>query len=93
MERKRRRLDRGASAAPAALALVAAGRAAHQPVADRVEIAADGGTVDITESVEGLEAQNLTDEQNRLYIDSQRQDTLFETRIGRTFTFGVTYRM
>ncbi|KFL45152.1 hypothetical protein IL54_0520 [Sphingobium sp. ba1] len=22
-----------------------------------------------------------------------RQDTLFETRIGRTFTFGVTYRM
>ncbi|MBR2268612.1 MULTISPECIES: TonB-dependent receptor [Sphingobium] len=40
-----------------------------------------------------VEAQNLTDEQNRLYIDSQRQDTLFETRIGRTFTFGVTYRM
>jgi TonB-dependent receptor len=40
-----------------------------------------------------LEATNLTDEQNRLYIDSQRQDTLFETRIGRTFTFGVTYRM
>ena len=40
-----------------------------------------------------LEATNLTDEQNRLYIDSTRQDTLFETRIGRTFTFGVTYRM
>jgi TonB-dependent receptor len=40
-----------------------------------------------------VEATNLTDEQNRLYIDSQRQDTLFETRIGRTFTFGVTYRM
>ncbi|ATP17464.1 MULTISPECIES: TonB-dependent receptor [Sphingobium] len=40
-----------------------------------------------------VEVQNLTDEQNRLYIDSQRQDTLFETRIGRTFTFGVTYRM
>lgn len=40
-----------------------------------------------------VEAQNLSDEQNRLYIDSQRQDTLFETRIGRTFTFGVTYRM
>ncbi|NWK97700.1 TonB-dependent receptor [Sphingobium lactosutens] len=40
-----------------------------------------------------VEAQNLTDEQNRLYIDSQRQDTLFETRIGRTFTFGLTYRM
>lgn len=40
-----------------------------------------------------LEATNLTDEQNRLYTDSTRQDTLFETRIGRTFTFGVTYRM
>ena len=36
-----------------------------------------------------LEAQNLTDERNTLYIDSTRQDTLFETRIGRTFTFGV----
>ncbi|MGF7151677.1 TonB-dependent receptor [Sphingomonas zeicaulis] len=40
-----------------------------------------------------VEATNLTDEQNRLYIDSQRQDTLFETRIGRTFTFGVNVRM
>lgn len=40
-----------------------------------------------------VEATNLTDERNRLYIDSTRQDTLFETRIGRTFTFGVTYRM
>ncbi|WP_033923399.1 TonB-dependent receptor [Sphingomonas sp. 37zxx] len=36
-----------------------------------------------------VEAQNLTDEQNRLYTDSVRQDTLFETRIGRTFTAGV----
>lgn len=39
-----------------------------------------------------LEAQNLTDEQNRLYIDSKRQDTLFETRIGRTITAGVNVR-
>lgn len=39
-----------------------------------------------------LEAQNLTDEQNRLYIDSVRQDTLFETRIGRTVMFGVNAR-
>lgn len=39
-----------------------------------------------------LEAQNLTDEQNRLYIDSKRQDTLFETRIGRTVTAGVNVR-
>ncbi|KHL26651.1 TonB-dependent receptor [Croceibacterium mercuriale] len=37
-----------------------------------------------------LEAQNLTDERNTLYIDSVRQDTLFETRIGRTFTVGAT---
>ena len=39
-----------------------------------------------------LEAQNLTDERNNLYIDSQRQDTLFQTRIGRTFTFGVNFQ-
>lgn len=39
-----------------------------------------------------LEAQNLTDEQNRLYIDSKRQDTLFETKIGRTVTAGVNVR-
>ena len=36
-----------------------------------------------------VEGTNLTDEQNRLYIDSRRQDTLFQTRIGRTITFGV----
>jgi TonB-dependent receptor len=40
-----------------------------------------------------VEATNLTDEQNRLYIDSQRQDTLFQTRIGRTVTVGVNFRM
>ncbi|MBB4086808.1 TonB-dependent receptor [Sphingomonas carotinifaciens] len=40
-----------------------------------------------------VEAQNLTDEQNRLYTDSVRQDTLFETRIGRTVTVGVTFRL
>lgn len=39
-----------------------------------------------------VEAQNLTDEQNRLYIDSTRQDTLFETRVGRTISVGVNYR-
>lgn len=39
-----------------------------------------------------LEAQNLTDERNTLFIDSVREDTLFETRIGRTFTFGATYK-
>ncbi|MHA6723627.1 TonB-dependent receptor [Sphingomonas sp. RS2018] len=36
-----------------------------------------------------VEATNLTDEQNRLYIDSKREDTLFETRIGRTVNVGV----
>jgi TonB-dependent receptor len=39
-----------------------------------------------------LEAQNLTDERNTLYIDSVREDTLFETRIGRTYAFGATYK-
>lgn len=39
-----------------------------------------------------LEAQNLTDEQNRLFIDSVREDTLFELRNGRTITFGVNYK-
>jgi len=39
-----------------------------------------------------FEAQNLTDERNTLYIDSQRQDTLFQTEIGRTFTMGATYK-
>ncbi|ATY32403.1 TonB-dependent receptor [Sphingomonas psychrotolerans] len=39
-----------------------------------------------------LEAQNLTDERNNLYIDSTRRDTLFQTRIGRTFNFGVNFQ-
>ncbi|MEG3163231.1 TonB-dependent receptor [Sphingomonas sp. PB2P19] len=39
-----------------------------------------------------VEAQNLTDERNTLYIDSIRQDPLFETRLGRTFTMGATVK-
>ncbi len=39
-----------------------------------------------------LEAQNLTDERNTLFIDSKREDTLFETRLGRTFTVGATVK-
>jgi len=39
-----------------------------------------------------VEAQNLTDERNNLYIDSTRRDTLFQTRIGRTFNFGVNFQ-
>jgi iron complex outermembrane recepter protein len=39
-----------------------------------------------------LEAQNLTKERNTLYIDSQREDTLFQTEIGRTFMLGATLK-
>ena len=39
-----------------------------------------------------LEAQNLTNERNVLFIGSEREDTLFETTIGRTYTLGATYR-
>ena len=40
-----------------------------------------------------VEGTTLTGEQNRLYTDSVRQDTLFQTRIGRTFTFGVNFKL
>lgn len=47
----------------------------------------------LTEHVKLIaEVQNLTDERNNLYIDSVRRDTLFQTRIGRTFTFGVNFQ-
>ncbi|MFL6551014.1 MAG: TonB-dependent receptor [Povalibacter sp.] len=39
-----------------------------------------------------LEGQNLTNERNTLFIDSTREDTLFETTIGRTYSFGATYK-
>lgn len=39
-----------------------------------------------------VEAQNLTDERNTMFMDSTRQDTLIETRTGRTLTLGVTAR-
>ncbi|WP_181404648.1 TonB-dependent receptor [Asticcacaulis tiandongensis] len=39
-----------------------------------------------------FEAQNLTDEHNRQYIDSVRQDTVYDTRSGRTVSFGLTMR-
>jgi TonB-dependent receptor len=39
-----------------------------------------------------FEGQNLTDERNTLFIDSVREDTLFQTEIGRTFTVGATYK-
>ncbi|WP_236704406.1 MULTISPECIES: TonB-dependent receptor [unclassified Sphingomonas] len=39
-----------------------------------------------------VEAQNLTDARNNLYIDSVRRDTLFQTRIGRTFNVGVNFQ-
>jgi iron complex outermembrane receptor protein len=47
----------------------------------------------ITDSVKLIiEAQNLTDEHNSLYIDSTRQDSLFDTRVGRTVSFGANLR-
>ena len=39
-----------------------------------------------------FEAQNLTDERNTLFIDRTREDTLFQTEIGRTFTVGATLK-
>ncbi|MDE1914824.1 MAG: TonB-dependent receptor [Sphingomonadales bacterium] len=39
-----------------------------------------------------FDIQNITDEHNVLYIDSGRQDPLFDTRTGRTVTFGVNAR-
>lgn len=36
-----------------------------------------------------VDVQNITDTHNVLYIDSGRQDPLFDTRTGRTITFGV----
>ena len=39
-----------------------------------------------------LEAQNLTGERNTLYIDDTREDTLFQTEIGTTYTFGATFK-
>ncbi|MCU6454113.1 TonB-dependent receptor [Sphingomonas sp. A2-49] len=50
-------------------------------------------SINVTDAVKLIvEATNLTDEQNRLYVDSVRQDTLFQTRIGRTVTFGANLR-
>jgi hypothetical protein len=39
-----------------------------------------------------LEAQNLTGERNTLYIDNSREDTLFQTEIGTTYTLGATVK-
>jgi iron complex outermembrane receptor protein len=39
-----------------------------------------------------FEVQNLTRERNTLYIDSAREDTLFQTEIGRTYTLGATFK-
>jgi iron complex outermembrane receptor protein len=39
-----------------------------------------------------LEAQNLTGERSTLYIDDSREDTLFQTEIGTTYTLGATFK-
>jgi iron complex outermembrane recepter protein len=39
-----------------------------------------------------IEATNLTDEHQRLFVDSTRRDTLYDSHFGRTFTVGISYR-
>jgi TonB-dependent receptor len=39
-----------------------------------------------------LEAQNLTGERTTLYIDNTREDTLFQTELGTTYTLGATFK-
>jgi TonB-dependent receptor len=39
-----------------------------------------------------FEVQNVTEERNTLYVDSVREDTLFQTEIGRTATLGATFK-
>jgi TonB-dependent receptor len=39
-----------------------------------------------------LEGTNLTDEHQRLYVDSVRRDTLYDSHFGRTITVGLSYR-
>jgi outer membrane receptor protein involved in Fe transport len=39
-----------------------------------------------------LEVQNLTDERGTLYIDETREDTLFQTEQGRTYTVGINWK-
>ncbi|NIJ20295.1 TonB-dependent receptor [Sphingomonas naasensis] len=39
-----------------------------------------------------FEASNLTDEHQTILVDSVRQDTLYDSHFGRTFTFGISFR-
>jgi TonB-dependent receptor len=39
-----------------------------------------------------VEAQNLTGERSTLYIDDTRENTLFQTEIGTTYTLGATFK-
>jgi iron complex outermembrane receptor protein len=39
-----------------------------------------------------LEAQNLTGERSTLYIDDDRENTLFQTEVGTTYTLGATFK-
>jgi TonB-dependent receptor len=39
-----------------------------------------------------LEVQNLTDERGTLYIDETRENTLFQTEQGRTYTLGINWK-
>ncbi|MGF7149799.1 TonB-dependent receptor [Sphingomonas zeicaulis] len=62
--------------------------------ANKSTLFVDGSaSYNLTENIRIIvEGQNLTDERNTLYIDSRRQDPLFETRQGRTFTVGASVK-
>ena len=48
---------------------------------------------DLTDNLKLIvEAQNLTDEHNVLFVDSTRQDTLYDTRNGRTISIGANVK-
>jgi TonB-dependent receptor len=48
----------------------------------------------VTENLKlSLEALNLTNEPTSFYMDSRRNDTLFHTMFGRTFTIGASYKL
>lgn len=48
---------------------------------------------DLTDNLKLIvEAQNLTDEHNVLFVVSVRQDTLYDTRNGRTISVGANVK-
>ncbi len=74
---------------------VPSGAADSDVIANKAAFYLDGSvSFQLTPQIRVLfEAQNLTDELSTQYIDTQRQDTLFDLRNGRTFTAGVTFKL